>query len=73
MLRVSHTSSRTASIRLARVVSHLHQASKELTAATHAAPYRFHHNQLRNLTLDLRELASPIAGLAASLERGGRR
>lgn len=74
MLRVSHTSSRAASVRLARTVSrHLHQASKGLTAATHAAPDRYHQKQLRRLVADLRELSNPLAGIVMSLERGGRR
>ncbi len=72
MSRVSHTSDCAASIRLARAVSHLQQAGKELSAATQAAPDRYHQKQLRSLAVDLRTLSMPITGIATSLERGGR-
>jgi len=73
MPQVSHTFSRAASLRVARAASHLNQAGRQLSAATHAAPDRYHQQRLRRLLVDLRELSLPIAGLAASLERGGGR
>jgi hypothetical protein len=73
MFKVSHTKDNAASIRLARVASHLNQAGREFTAAFQAAPDRYHRNQLHNLTLDLRELTSSIATIVDSLKRGGRR
>lgn len=72
MDKVSHTSNRTASIRLSRAVCHLRRAGQQLSAATHAAP-RYHQKQLRNLIADLRQVSSPIAGLALFLARGGDR
>ena len=69
---VSHTLNRAASIRLARAVSHLQRAGQQLTAATHAAPNRFHQDQLRRLAMDLRALSLPIEGLASFLVHGGR-
>ena len=62
-------SNRAASLRLARVVSHLHQAGQQLTAATHAAPNRYQEKQLSRLEVDLRTLLAPIEGLASFLER----
>lgn len=73
MNRVSHTSNRAASLRLARAVSHLQRAGQQLSAATNAAPNRHHQNQLRRLAIDLREVSLPIAGLASLLARGGDR
>jgi hypothetical protein len=64
---------RAASLRLARAVSHLRRAGQQLTAATHAAPSRFHQNQLRRLAIDLKAFSAPIKGLAAFLEHGGDR
>lgn len=71
MHQVSHASNRAASLRVARAASHLHQAGKQLAAASHAAPDRYHQQRLRRLLADLRELSLPVAGLASSLERGG--
>lgn len=71
MPQVSHTSSRAASIRVARAASYLHQAGQQLTAATNAAPDRYHQQRLRRLLADLRELSQPVEGLVSSLERGG--
>jgi len=71
MAQASHTSSRAASLRLARAVSHLQRAEQQLTAATHAAPSRHHQKQLRDIAVDLRALSGPIAGLASFLERRG--
>ncbi len=62
----------SASIRLARVIHILDQAGKDLIAARHAVPDHYHQKQLHNLMIDLRELTIPIAGIVASLERGGR-
>ena len=73
MAQVSHTSNREASLRLSRVVSHLQRAGQQLSAATHAAPNRYHQKQLRRLAIDLREVSSPIAGLASKLKLGGDR
>ena len=73
MERVWHNSSLAASKRLARAVSHLQRAGKQLSAATHAAPNRYHQKQLRRLAIDLRELSQPIAGIASTLARGGER
>jgi hypothetical protein len=64
-------STRAASIRLARTVSYLQRAGQELIAATHAAPNRYHQQQLRRLAVDLRAISGPIEGLASHLERGG--
>jgi hypothetical protein len=64
---------RVARLRLTRAVSHLQRAGQQLSAATHAAPNRYHQKQLRRLAIDLRELSSPIAGLASMLARGGDR
>jgi len=71
MSQVDHTSNHVASIRLARVASHLHQAGRQLAAATHAAPNRYHQQRLRRLAADLRTLSAPIEWLASLLERGG--
>lgn len=71
MPQVSHTSNRAASLRVARAASHLHQAGKQLAAATQAAPNRYHRDRLHRLLVDLRELALPVTGLVSSLERGG--
>jgi hypothetical protein len=73
MSRVSHTFNRDASLRVARAASHLHQASKQLAAATNAVPDRYHQRQLRRLLADLRGLSLPFACLASSLQRGGGR
>jgi hypothetical protein len=64
---------RAASLRVARAASHLNQAVRQLTAATHAAPSRYHQQQLRRLAVDLRVLSEPIEGLATFLKRGGGR
>jgi hypothetical protein len=66
-------SNRAASLRIARALSHLQQAGRQLRAATHAAPTRYHQQQLRRLTVDLRALSAPIEGLASFLERKGGR
>ena len=66
-------SRRAASLRIARVASHLHQAGKQLQAARNSAPDRYLQKQLGRLAVDLRELSSPIAGLASVLARGGDR
>ena len=71
MDRVWHNSSRTASLRLARAVSHIQQAGQQISAAINVAPDRYHQQRLRRLEVDLRELSSPIAGLATILSRGG--
>lgn len=73
MNRVSHTSNRAASLRLERAVSHIHRAGQLISAATHAAPNRYHQDQLRRLAVDLRALSAPIEGLASFLEHGGGR
>jgi hypothetical protein len=62
---------RAASLRVARAVSHIQRAGQQLTAATNAAPDRYHQKRLRRLSVDLRELSQPLAGLVSSLERGG--
>jgi hypothetical protein len=72
MKEVSHTPSRAASIRLVRAVSHLRRAGQQLSAATHAAPNRYHQQQLRRLAVDLKALSAPLEGLASFLEHGGR-
>lgn len=72
MPQVSHTPNHAASIRLARVASHLHQAGKQLAIATRGAD-RYHRQRLRRLLDDLRELSLPIASLVSSLTRGGGR
>lgn len=73
MPQVSHTSHRAATLRLARAVSYIQRAGQQLTAATQAAPTRYHQKQLRRLAIDLRAFSAPILGLASSLEhRGGR-
>lgn len=72
MNRVSHTNHRSASIRLARAVSHLQRANRELTAATQAAPDRYHQNQLRHLAVDVRELSNPLSRIVWTLENGAR-
>lgn len=71
MERVSHSSNRAASLRVARAVSHLKRAGQQLTAAADAAPTRYHQQQLRRLTVDLRTLSAPIEGLASFLDHGG--
>ena len=71
MHQVSHRFSRAASLRVARAASHLNQAGRQLAAATHAAPDRYHQQRLRRLAADLRELSLPLAGLVSSIERGG--
>jgi hypothetical protein len=71
MSRVSHTLSRAASIRVARAASHLHQAGRQLAAASHATRNRYHQERLRCLLADLRELSLPMTGLVSSLQRRG--
>jgi hypothetical protein len=66
-------SARVSSRRLGRALTLLNDASKQLSAATNAAPDRHHQNQLRRILVDLRELSWPIAGLASKLARGGGR
>jgi hypothetical protein len=73
MSQLNSSSSRIASIRLARVVSHLQRAGQQLRAATHTAPTRYQQQQLRRLAVDLRALSAPIEGLASFLEHGGGR
>jgi hypothetical protein len=72
MASVFHTSNRAASRHLVRAASNLNKAGRDLVAATQAAP-RYHQKQLRNLVADLRQLSSPVAGLASRLARGGDR
>jgi len=71
MAQVKHISNRAASIRLARAISHLQRAEQQLTAATHAAPSRYHQKQLRHIAVDLRTLFGSVAGLASFPELGG--
>ena len=71
MSRVSHISHRAATVRLVRAASHLRQAGKHLTAASHAAPDRHLQKRLRRISADLNELSLPLASLVSSLERGG--
>jgi hypothetical protein len=68
-MRLGRKSNLIASKKLVRVVTNLNRAGQQLVAATHAAP-RHHQKQLRNLVADLRQLSSPIAGLASFLARG---
>jgi hypothetical protein len=71
MSKVSHTLSLAASRHIARVASHLNQAGKQLSAATQAAPNRYHQQRLRRLLADLRGLSLPVDNLASSLQRRG--
>jgi hypothetical protein len=71
MRQVSHTVNSTATLRLARAVSHLHQAGTQLTAVINAAPSRYHQRQIRRLIVDLRTFSAPIESLASFLERAG--
>lgn len=73
MGQISHRSNRAASVRVARVAYFLHQAAKQLSAASHSAPDRYHQQRLLRLLADLRELSLPLAGLVSSLGRGGER
>jgi hypothetical protein len=70
MVRVFHKFNRSASVRLARAVSRLQRAGKELLAATRATPDRYHQEQLRDLVTEVRTLSNPLAGIVTSLERG---
>lgn len=65
-------SARISSRSLGRVLTLLHCASRRLEAITHRAPNRYYQQQLRRLSVDLRELCQPLEGLASHLERGGR-
>lgn len=73
MNTVDHKAERAASRRLSRAVSHLQQAGQQLTAATQVEPNRYHQQQLRRLTVDLRAIAVPIEGFASFLKRGSAR
>ena len=72
MSQVKHTSSRTASRRLARAVSFLHLASQQLSAASQASPNRYHQTRLHGLAVGLRDFSLPLRRIASILERGDR-
>lgn len=72
-MQLDPKSNRAASLRVARAASHLKQAGQQLIAAADAAPTRYHQQQLRRLTVDLRAFSVPIEGLASFLEHGGGR
>lgn len=63
-------SRRAASRRLERAITLLHRAGRQLDAASHAAPDRFHRDRLYNLALGLRELSLPLARIASRLQKG---
>ena len=63
-------SSHTASLRLARVASHLNQAGKQLAAARNAAPDRHSREKLFRLARDLQELSQPVARIVAAIKGG---
>ena len=65
------TSSRVASRRLARAVTLLHRAGRQLDSASQAAPDRFHRDRLRFFATGLRDLAIPLSRIASHLEKGG--
>jgi len=73
LMSLKHRSARGASIRLSRVVFHLLRARRELIAAKDSALDRYHQQQLHQLIFDLRELSSPLGGIAESLEQEGER
>lgn len=71
MRRVEHISNRAASRRLARAVALLDRAGEQLSAASQAAPDRYHRNKLHTLAVGLRDLSLPLSRIASVLERGG--
>lgn len=73
MTQVSHESYRAASLRLARVVSHLRRAGQQLSTASIAGLDHYHREEMHRLAVDLRSLSLPIELIAASLDRGCRR
>jgi hypothetical protein len=66
----STSSRRIASRRLARAVTLLHRAGRQLDGASHASPDRFHRDRLLSFATGLRELAVPLSRIASSLEKG---
>ncbi len=66
-----HTNShRVASRRLARAVTLLNRAGRQLDGASHIAPDRFHRDRLHHLATGLRELSLPLSRIVSVLEKG---
>lgn len=65
------TSPRLASRRLARAITLLHRAGRQLDTASQSAPDHYHRDRLHCLVLGLREIALPLSRIATHLEKGG--
>lgn len=65
------TSNRAASRRLARAVTLLNRAGRQLDGASHASTDRFHRDRLRFFATGLREFSLPLSRIASVLEKGG--
>jgi len=70
MQRFDHTLNRAASRHLARAASLLNRAEHHLSAASSAAPDRYHQRQLHGLAHDLREIDAPLSQLSSALDSG---
>ncbi len=66
------TSSRVASRRLARAVTLLSRASRQLDSASLFAPDKYNADRLRFLAGGLRDLSIPLSKIASRLEKGSR-
>ena len=64
-------SPRAASRRLARAVTLLNLAGRQLDRASHTAPDRFHRDRLRFFATGLRDLSLPLSRIASRMEKGG--
>ena len=67
----SRLSYQTASRRLARVVTLLYRAGKQLDAASKEAPDGYHADRLYYFATGLRDLSLPLARIASQLEKRG--
>jgi hypothetical protein len=73
MIRVSHTSDRAASKRLARGIHYLNRAAEEFAAAGRSCAHHDHRTRFTNLALGLRSFSLPLSRAASKLEHGGAR
>ena len=70
--RLERNSQRVASRRLARAVTLLSRASRQLDSASRFAPDQYNTDRLRFLAVGLRDLSIPLCKIASRLEKGSR-
>ena len=73
MAPFERTSSRAATRRVARALTLLNRAGRQLDSPSQVAPDRFHRDRLRFLAVGLRGFSIPLSRVAAHLAKGGPR